>query len=92
MWFIQFSCGLIDWDKWLLPGPDSGHSKCQWRIQGGGGGVVGGFNPPQKKNHYLIYGFPYDLVIYWVRNSAQYALDSKERDRDTKIERSSRLT
>ena len=43
---------------------------------GSKGGGLEGLNPhPQKKNHHLKKGFPYDLVIYWERNSAQYALD-----------------
>ena len=35
-------------------------------LGGSKGGVVGEFNPPPplRKNHHLIKGFPYDLVIY----------------------------
>ena len=38
---------------------------------------LGGFKLalPEKKNHHFIWAFPSDLVIYRVRNSAQYALD-----------------
>ena len=48
-------------------------------ISGGskGGGKGLGIKPPpaQKKIITLFRGFHYDLVTYWVRNTAQYALD-----------------